>query len=159
MLRKIPRKLLGSRRVKQRGGKVAMNWFWAVPLRGCSPPRSGSAPLSCGPFWNHHRGANVCFSCFLACLDSVLWLCSPTCFSPWLLAVLWRLWLMAQGLLGDRSCVSPCTGAAPRALCASQPPSANTGTPALPPVLSVFYMSWEIGGLFLSKRSSRAIGR
>lgn len=117
-----------------RGHKWALGPF---PRRGCSPPRSGSAPLSYGPFWNRDRSANVCFSCFLAYLDSVSSSCSPVCFSPSLLAVLRRLWLMAQGLLGDRSCVSHGTGAAPRAPCASQPPSANTagGPPALLSVL------------------------
>lgn len=76
--------------------------------KGCSPDCLGSARAACGPFWNHHRSANVCFSCFLACLDSILSLCVPTYFSPSLLAILWRFWPMTQRLPssvtpGDRS--------------------------------------------------------
>jgi len=59
----------------------------------------GSAHAASGPLWTHHRSANVCFSCLLACLGSTL-SCLPTYFSPSLLAVLWRLWLTVHHYAG-----------------------------------------------------------
>lgn len=132
------------------------------------PSLARGQPLSSGPFWNHHRSANVCFSCFLAYLDSILSLCLPTYFSPSLLAALWRFWLMAQRLLHstvmlrDGNCFSQGTGAAPGAFCASHSFTSNmpwNGRAPLPCYQHCLYFNCPRTWRGLSKGSGRTIGR